>query len=97
MKLLRPSSDKDVKKKKEGALSTGSVIVYVWRQKDAEVITEQLRSYDIEGGIVCYHGGMDANSRTKSQGRVRKPGLSYLVFGLMLPFLTIIILIVYAR
>mmetsp|Transcript_25716 Transcript_25716/g.39389 ORF Transcript_25716/g.39389 Transcript_25716/m.39389 type:complete len:1516 (+) Transcript_25716:65-4612(+) len=53
---------------KDGILSTGSVIIYVWRQKDAEVVTEQIRAFDLEGGVVCYHGGMDANKRSKSQG-----------------------------
>ncbi len=42
----------------EGILSTGSVIVYVWRKKDAELITEQLVGSGIDGGVVCYHGGM---------------------------------------
>ena len=55
---------------KDGILSTGSVIIYVWRQKDAEVVTEQIRAFDLEGGVVCYHGGMDANKRSKSQGHV---------------------------
>jgi len=74
LKLLLPISDVKTpsKRKIEGALSTGSVIVYVWRQKDAEVITEQLRAYGIDGGVVCYHGGMDSTSRTKSQGQVRQ-------------------------
>ncbi len=56
---------------RNGILSNGSVIIYVWRQKDAEVISEQLKGLDIHGGIVCYHGGMDSNARTKSQGKVR--------------------------
>lgn len=56
---------------KDGSLSSGSVIIYVWRQKDAEVITEQLKGFDILGGIVCYHGGMDSGARTKSQSQVR--------------------------
>ena len=41
----------------EGLLSVGSVIVYVWRKKDAEIITEQLVGSGISGGVVCYHGG----------------------------------------
>jgi superfamily II DNA helicase RecQ len=53
-----------------GILSSGSVIVYVWRQKEAEVVTEQLRAYNIAGGVVCYHGGMDAAARSKSQSQV---------------------------
>ena len=59
-----------------GKLSSGSVIIYVWRQKEAEVITEQLRAYDIEGGVVCYHGGMDSDTRSKSQNQVRPPQIS---------------------
>lgn len=55
---------------KDGILSTGSVIVYVWRQKDAEVVTEQIRAFGLDGGVVCYHGGMDANKRSKAQGHV---------------------------
>ena len=60
-------------------LSKGSVIIYVWRQKDSEILTEQLRSYGLEGGIVCYHGGMDAGSRSKSQNQVRFFSLSTLL------------------
>ena len=52
-----------------GALSSGSIIVYVWRQKDAEIITEQLIGMNLSGGVVCYHGGMDANKRSKAQGK----------------------------
>ncbi len=55
---------------RQGILSSGSVIVYVWRQRDAEVITEQLKGYDLSGGIVCYHGGMDSSARSKSQSQV---------------------------
>lgn len=54
-----------------GILSNGSVIIYVWKQKEAEVVTEQLRAYDISGGVVCYHGGMDSDARSKSQSQVR--------------------------
>lgn len=52
-----------------GCLSEGSVVVYVWRQKDAEVVSEQLRGFGVPGGIVCYHGGMDSTSRSKAQGK----------------------------
>lgn len=52
-----------------GSLADGSVIIYVWRQKDAEVITEQLKGIDVNGGVVCYHGGMDSRSRSKAQGK----------------------------
>lgn len=46
--------------------------MYVWRQKDAELITEQLHGIGLSGGVVCYHGGMDANARAKAQGKVRR-------------------------
>lgn len=55
----------------DGALATGAVIVYVWRQRDTEVVAEYLNSADVLGGIVVYHGGMDANARSKSQNKVR--------------------------
>ena len=54
-----------------GCLSSGSVIIYVWRQKDVTLVTEQLRSMDIPGGVVSYHGGMDAHARSKAQSLVR--------------------------
>ena len=54
----------------EGCLSKGSVIVYVWRQKDTEIIAEQLIGAGVSGGVVCYHGGMDAIDRTKAQSKV---------------------------
>ena len=34
-----------------GALSGGSVIVYLWRQKDAKIITEQLIGMNLAGGV----------------------------------------------
>ena len=40
----------------EGCLSKGSVIIYVWRKKDAEVLTEHLMCSGVAGGVVCYHG-----------------------------------------
>lgn len=55
----------------EGCLSKGSVIVYVWRQKDTEIISEQLNAAGVSGGVVCYHGGMDSNDRTRAQSKVR--------------------------
>jgi len=51
----------------DGCLSKGSVIIYVWRQKDAEIITEQIHGSGLLGGVVCYHGGMDAHARSKAQ------------------------------
>ena len=79
LKLLQPRAEKrrnttiddSDSTVKDGILSNGSVIIYVWRQKDAEIVAEQLKGFDVPGGTVCYHGGMDSNSRTKSQGKVR--------------------------
>jgi ATP-dependent DNA helicase Q4 len=53
-----------------GSLSKGSVIVYVWRQKDTEVVAEHLNAAGVEGGVVMYHGGMDAGARSRSQSMV---------------------------
>jgi superfamily II DNA helicase RecQ len=53
-----------------GCLSSGSVIIYVWRKKDAEYIFEQLSSYDDLGKVVCYHGGMSHSDRATSQNKV---------------------------
>ena len=53
-----------------GCLSKGSIIVYVWRKKDAEIVTEQLCGLGLPGGIVCYHGGMDSSARSKAQEKV---------------------------
>jgi hypothetical protein len=51
-----------------GSLAKGSVIVYVWRQKDTEIVAEHLNnSPGVKGGVVVYHGGMGAGARTKSQ------------------------------
>jgi len=50
-----------------GSLSAGSVIIYVSRRKDTEIIAEQLCGAGIQGGVTCYHGGMDHESRTTSQ------------------------------
>lgn len=55
----------------EGCLAQGSVIVYVWRQRDTEVVAENLMASGIEGGVVLYHGGMDSNARAKAQSKVR--------------------------
>ncbi len=66
--------DKDTTKKSEhaiedGCLSTGSVIVYTWRQYDAEAVAEHIQAADVKGGVVVYHGGMDATSRAKAQSK----------------------------
>jgi ATP-dependent DNA helicase Q4 len=54
----------------EGCLSKGSVIIYVWRQKDTEIVAEQLNGAGVLGGVVSYHGGMDSNSRSRAQSKV---------------------------
>ena len=54
----------------DGCLSSGSVIVYVWRQKDAEVVAENITASGVQGGVVVYHGGMEAGARSRSQSRV---------------------------
>lgn len=59
------SQDVDV----DGCLATGSVIVYVWRQRDAEVVAENIQAGGISGGVVVYHGGMDSSSRMKAQSK----------------------------
>ena len=56
-KDLSEGTENCVDDKFEGLLSEGSVIVYVWRKKDAEIITEQLVGAGVIGGVVCYHGG----------------------------------------
>ena len=53
----------------EGSLSGKNVIVYVWRKRDAEVIAENLMASGVSGGVVVYHGGMDAAARSKAQSR----------------------------
>jgi superfamily II DNA helicase RecQ len=53
-----------------GSLASGSVIVYVWRQRDAEVVAENIQASGVSGGVVVYHGGMDATARARSQSRV---------------------------
>jgi len=52
-----------------GSLSKGSVIVYVWKKFETEIVAEQLTQADIEGGIVFYHGGMEDGKRTASQSK----------------------------
>jgi superfamily II DNA helicase RecQ len=55
-----------------GSLADGAVIVYVWRQRDTEVVGEYLNSSGVSGGVVIYHGGMDTNARSKAQSKVRR-------------------------
>ena len=69
--ILTPDDAKKYDKKRPyaGKLAKGSVIVYVWRQRDTEVVAENLLSAGVSGGVVIYHGGMNANARAKSQSR----------------------------
>ena len=53
----------------EGCLVNDNVIVYVWRQRDAEVLAEGLNASGVEGGIVVYHAGMDSKARGVAQSR----------------------------
>jgi ATP-dependent DNA helicase Q4 len=75
-KLLKEKKSDDSERKQpkklpieEGCLSKGSVIVYVWRQKDTEIVAEQMNGAGVLGGVVCYHGGMNANDRSKAQSK----------------------------
>ena len=65
--ILTPGSDK--RNPYAGKLARGSTIVYVWRQRDTEVVAESLTAAGVAGGVVVYHGGMNANDRAKSQSR----------------------------
>lgn len=71
------SSDEDRRSRfmkliqKGGLLESGSLIVYVWRKRDAEVWMEFINGTPgVRGGAVCYHGGMDACQRQKAQAAV---------------------------
>jgi superfamily II DNA helicase RecQ len=77
----------------DGCLATGNVIVYVWRQLDAQAVAENLQAAGIEGGIVIYHGGMDASARSKAQSKVRR---RLRAMSRSLHTLTVVVL-VYAR
>ena len=69
--LKRPGGHTAVGKRDgwDGCLSSGSVIVYVWRQRDAEAVAENIQSSEIEGGVVVYHGGMDSGTRANAQSK----------------------------
>jgi ATP-dependent DNA helicase Q4 len=58
-------------------MAKGSVIVYVWRQYDTQVVAEYLNSSGVNGGVVTYHGGMDATARSKNQSKVSFFGLLF--------------------
>ena len=55
-----------------GSFSIRSVIVYVWRQRDAEVVAESIQQAGVSGGVVHYHGGMDSGARSNAYSKVRK-------------------------
>ena len=67
--ILSPCQRKEEKDALAGCLSSGSVIVYVWRQMDAEAIAEYIGATNVPGKVVVYHGGMDSGSRAKSQSQ----------------------------
>lgn len=46
------------------------MIVYVWRQMDAEAVAGNLQYSGISGGIVVYHAGMSSTDRRNSQQKV---------------------------
>jgi ATP-dependent DNA helicase Q4 len=52
-----------------GCLERANVIVYVWRQRDAEVVAEYLKNSGVEGGITVYHAGLDSKARAVAQSR----------------------------
>lgn len=74
MKLLKPASKSSQNSVdsgfSEGCLTHGSVIVYVWRQRDAEVVAESIQASGVSGGVVFYHGGMDSGARSNAYSKV---------------------------
>lgn len=85
--LKKPSAENSESSDLCGSLSTGSVIVYVWRQHDAEVIAENIEASGVSGGVVVYHGGMDSASRAKAQSRVSLILYPFLLFHFTLRLL----------
>lgn len=77
VKLLKPCSrqpGEGADKQRDfqaGCLAKGSVIVYVWRQRDTEVVAESIQASGVSGGVVCYHGGMDSGARSNAYSKVR--------------------------
>lgn len=70
---MSPVHDSESRKSPlHGALAHGSVIVYVWRQRDAEAVAENIVAAGVEGGVVFYHGGMNSDARSRSQAKVSK-------------------------
>ena len=51
-------------------LSSASAIVYVWRQRDAEAVAENIQAAGVSGGVVIYHGGMPSAARSRAQSKV---------------------------
>lgn len=37
---------------------------------DTEIVAENLTSAGVKGGVVMYHGGMDASARSRAQSKV---------------------------
>ena len=54
-KILKGKKDKSEISKtlpiKEGCLSKGSVIIYIWQQKDTEIVAKQLNGAGICGAL----------------------------------------------
>jgi ATP-dependent DNA helicase Q4 len=70
LKPLRKPTALDLKEPIfDGCLAKSNVIVYVWRQRDAEVVAEALSATGLDGGVVVYHGGMDSKARSRAQSR----------------------------
>ena len=65
-KVSRSDSDQPIH---DGCLANDNVIVYVWRQRDADVFAEALSASGVEGGVVVYHAGMDPKARGAAQSR----------------------------
>jgi superfamily II DNA helicase RecQ len=76
MKILQKKAsvqdESSVSDSLDGSLAVGSVIVYVWRQMDAEIVAENIQVRGISGGVVVYHGGMDSGARAKAQSKVTR-------------------------
>jgi superfamily II DNA helicase RecQ len=68
--MPKEKENRSKKCKYSGVLAKGSVIVYVWRQRDTEIVAENLMAAGVSGGVVMYHGGMDAGARTRAQSKV---------------------------
>jgi superfamily II DNA helicase RecQ len=75
--LKRPKSSEKRDGPAAGSLSKGSVIVYVWRQRDAEVVAESIQASGVPGGVVHYHGGMDSGTRANAYNKVQYIAASF--------------------